>query len=282
MNHLLKHSLKLTIKVIIHTLFSSDFYLRRIVFEVADDGILSLLKTEGRYQVHFNRALILLPHDTIFSISSNNILFSIKLIIYECSSTVDYCQPISKNNKSIKNFLSKDSSLSNISSGDASRFSSNNSMIELSTENIFWLMSNEKLFTDIILCSSDGQEFHVHRLILCTLCKKFTELILTNQQMNRIEIHSINSIILKRILKYIYTNEIEICIGEFSIDEFRDLLNAADLFELFQLKNILIKKCLNHITQKNCFQLLEIADDKQIKILKNRILIFLCQQFSQV
>lgn len=228
------------------------------------------MKTEGRHQVHFNRALIILPHDTIFSISSNNILFSIKLIIYECSSTVGYLQSTSNNSKSCKG-----SHLSNISSGDA-----NNPLIELSTGNIFWFMSIQKLFTDIILCSSDGQEFHVHRLILYTSCKKLTDLI--NEQMNRIEIHSVNGSILKRILKYIYTGDIEICFGEFLIDEFRDLLNAADLFELFQLKNILIKKCLNHITQKNCLDLLQIADDKQIKILKNRILIFLCQQFSQV
>jgi hypothetical protein len=184
---------------------------------------------------------------------------------------------MSTNNKTIKKLLCEDSQ-----SGDTNKFSYNNPMVELSLGNIFWLMSNQKIFTDIILSSSDDQEFHVHRLILCTSCEKFTELIITNQQMNRIEIHSVNGIILKRILKYIYTNEIEICIGEFSINEFRDLLNAADLFELFQLKNILIKKSFHHITQKNCFDLLQIADDKQMKILKDRILTFLCQQFSQV
>ncbi len=241
------------------------------MFEVSDDGVLNLLKTEGRHQVHFHRAFIILPRDTIFSISSNNILFSIKLTIYECSSTVGYCQ---SNNKSLKKLTYEVSPLSNISGGDT-----NNPTIELSSGHTFWLMSIEKIFTDLIICSSDNQEFHVHRLIFCTSCEKFTEL---NSSMNRIEIHSINGFILKRILKYIYTGEIEICIGEFSIDEIRDLLNAADLFELIQLKNILIKKCLNHITQKNCLDLLQIADDKQLNILKNRILTFLSQQFPQV
>jgi hypothetical protein len=232
-----------------YIIFIYSFHLRIAVFEIADDGISSLLKFQGRHQVHFNRALIKLPRHTVFSISSNNILFSIKLIIYECSSTV------------------------------GSILSNSISMVGLSPGNIFWLMSIEKLFTDIIICSSDGQQFHAHRLILCTSCKKFIELIASNQQ---IEIDSINGIILERILKYIYTGEIEICIGEFSIDEIRHLLNAADLFELFQLKNILTKKCLNHITQTNCFDLLEIADDKQMNILKNRILTFLCQKFPQV
>jgi len=189
---------------------------------------------------------------------------------------------MSNNNKNIKKILCEDAYRSNISNGDTNRFSYNNPMIELSIGNIYWIMSNQKLLTDIILCSSDDQEFHLHRLILCTSCEKFTELIVKNSEMNRIEIHSVNGFILKRILKYIYTGEIEICIGEFSIDEFRDLLNAADLFELIQLKNILIKKSLNHITQKNCFDLLQIADDKQMKILKNHLLIFLCQQYSQV
>ena len=241
--------------------------------------MLSLLKKEGRHQVHFNRALIYLPHDIIFSpISSNNILISIKLIIYECSSTIDY----SNHNKSIQKFFSEDVQQLNISSGDTNSLSDNNLINELSIGNIFWFMSNQKLFTDLILCSSDQQEFHVHRLILCASCEKFTELILKNQQMNRIEINSINGIILKRILKYIYTNQIEISIGHFSIDDFDNLLNAVDLFELFQLKNFLIKKSLNHITQQNCLDLLKIADDKQIKILKNHIFTFLCQQYSKV
>ncbi|CAF2751665.1 unnamed protein product [Rotaria sp. Silwood2] len=249
----------------------------------ADDGILNQLKTEGRHQVHFNRALIILPHDTIFSISSNNILFSIKLIIYECSSTINNWQSMSYNKKILKNLFFEQPLHSNISSGDANGFYNHpNSMIELSNGNIFWHMSMQKLFTDIIIYSSDGQEFHVHRLILCTSCEKFAELISMNQQMNKIQIDFVNGIILKRILKYIYTNEIEICIGEFSIDEIRDLLNAADLLGLFQLKNILTKKCLNHVTQKNCFELLQLADDKQMKILKNRVLTFLCQQYPQV
>ncbi|CAF3416275.1 unnamed protein product [Rotaria sp. Silwood1] len=261
------------------TLFETNYQ----VFEVADDSILNLLKTEGRHQVHFNRALIILPRDTIFSISSNNILFSIKLIIYECSSTIDNWKSMSYNNKIIENLsFDRQSFLSNVSSGDANRFYNHNPMIELTIGNIFWLMSKQKLFTDLIIYSLDGQEFHVHRLILCTSCEKFTELISTNQQMNKIQIDFVNGIILQRILRYIYTGEIEMCIGEFSIDEIRDLLNAADLFELFHLKNILTKKCLNHITQKNCLELLQLADDKQMKILKNRIFTFLCQQYSQI
>ncbi|CAF3492838.1 unnamed protein product [Rotaria sordida] len=259
------------------TLFETNYQ----VFEIADDGILNLLKTEGRHQVHFNRALIILPHDTIFSISSNNILFSIKLIIYECSSTIDNCQSMSYHNKIIKNLSFEQPLHSNISSGDTNKFYNYNPMIELSIGNIYWLMSMNKLFTDIIIYSSDNQEFHVHRLILYTACEKFTKFISINQQMNKIQLDFINGINLKRILKYIYTGEIEICIGEFLIDEIRDLLNAADLFELFHLKNILTKKCLNHITQKNCFELLQLADDKQMKILKNRILTFLCQEYPQ-
>jgi hypothetical protein len=226
------------------------------------------LKTEGRHQVHFHRALITQPRDTIFSISSNNILFSIKLTIYECSSTIGHWQ---SNNKNLETLSHKEFLPSNISNGDANRFCNNNPMIELSSGHIFWLMSVEKIYTDIIIYSSDNQEFHVHRLILCTSCKKLID---TN--------HSINGFILRRILKYIYTGEIEICIGEFSIDEIRDLLNAADLLELVQLKNLLTKKCLNHITEKTCLDLLRIADDKQMKILKNRLLAFLSQQFSQV
>jgi hypothetical protein len=240
--------------------------------------MLSLLKTEGRHQVHFNRALIVLPRDTIFSVRSNNVLFLVKLIIYECSSTVDYWQPMS----SITRLLSDEPRLSNISSGDGSRFCDSDTFTEFSVGNLFWLMSTQKLFTDIIIRSSDGQEFNVHRVILCASCEKFVELIAMNAQMTRIEIDSINGTILERILKYIYTSEIEICVGEFSIDDIRNLINAAELFQLFQLKNILTKKCLNHITQNNCFDLLKIADDKQMKILKNRLLLFLCHQFPQV
>ncbi|CAF2141206.1 unnamed protein product [Rotaria magnacalcarata] len=252
------------------------------IFDVADDGILSLLKTQGRYQAHFNRALIMLPRDTIFSISSNNILFSIKLIIYECSSTIGYCQSMSSNNECFKNLLSEQVLVLNTSIRDTNIFCNPNSMIELSKSNIFWLMSMQKRFTDMIIYSSDGQEFHAHRLILCTACEKLAEIISTNQEMNKIEIDSISGIILKRILKYLYTGEIEISIGEFSIDEIRDLLNAVDFFELFQLKNIITKKCWNHITEKNCFDLLQLAEDKQMKMLKNRILIFLCQQYPQL
>ncbi|CAF2987116.1 unnamed protein product [Rotaria socialis] len=252
------------------------------IFDVADDGILTLLKTQGRYQAHFNRALIMLPRDTIFSISSNNILFSIKLIIYECSSTIGYCQSMSSNNKCIKNLLSEQALSLNTSIRDTNIFCNPNSMIELSNSNIFWLMSIHKLFTDMIIYSSDGQEFHAHRLILCTACEKLAEIISMNQEINKIEIDSISGTILKRILKYLYTGEIEISIGEFSIDEIRDLLNAVDFFELLQLKNIITKKCWNHITEKNCFGLLQLADDKQMKVLKNRILIFLCQQHPQL
>lgn len=174
------------------------------------------------------------------------------------------------------------SSLSKISNGDTNESQRYNSPIELSTKNMFWLMSIQKLFTDIIICSSDGQEFHAHRHILYVSSEKFAELISMNQENNKIEIDSIQGIILKRILKYMYIGEIEIVIGEFSIDEIWTLFNAADFFKLFKLKNILTKTCINHITEKNCLDLLQIADDKKITVLKNHIITYLCQQHPQV
>ena len=143
-------------------------------------------------------------------------------------------------------------------------------------------MAIEQHLTDIILCSSEDQEFHGHRLVLRTLYRTFAGLIHLNQPITRVEIPVVTGSTLLRVLKYIYTGEIKLSIGEFSIEEVRNLLNAAEFFELVQLKHLLIKNSLRYITHENSFELLQIVDDKHIKLLKNRILIFLYQQFPQV
>lgn len=190
---------------------------------------------------------------------------------------------MSSNNKTAQNLSLEESHLSNASTDDTNnRICEHNSQIELSIGKKFWRMSMEKCFTDTIIYSSDGQEFHVHRLILAIRCEKLAGLISINQQMNKIHIDSVHGTILKYVLKYIYTGDIELCIGEFSMDTIRDILNAADLFDILSLKDTLTKKLFNQITEENCFDLLKIADDKQMKILKSRILIFICQQYPQV
>ncbi|CAF0773044.1 unnamed protein product [Didymodactylos carnosus] len=324
------------------------------VFSVSDDGYLSLLLMEGRQQVHFERALIHIPRDTVFSVDSNNILFSVKLIVYEWSTTVDHWQlnqqePLASCpyhskllqdsivDDELKNIANIEHLSTNVHSHPIQFHAKNNSpfnnskhqqltglvqlyrsmgrtihhddFVEAETRTkrsssnddccinndakrrcpepgsgeAFWFMCQRNLFTDISIRASCGRLFHAHRIILYSSCEKLAEIIGNdNHDMLVIEIQNLNGVLLEKVLKFIYTGKVEIFIGGFNLDEANQLIIAADAFNLVTMKSIISKRCMNHITQRNCLELLQLADNKNMKSLKGRVLGFLCNQFPQV
>ena len=223
--------------------------------------------------------------------SSTTILLCLKLNIHESSSSLNHCSCVSTNIQR-ESPIPTENNDEIVKSFDRGEINEDFLLTKtfdttLKTQfpidgHVLWTMMIEKNLTDLILRSCDDQEFHVHRFVLNATCPSIIAQVSSELSTVMISLESIDGETLQSILKYIYTDEIQFDFTPFSIVRLRNLFEAANRYKLISFKQKLINKCLNSITEDNVFDILQLADDKNLHILKRRLFIFLCQQTPQV
>lgn len=113
---------------------------------------------------------------------------------------------------------------------------------------------------DFTIKSLDGEEFPVHRLILAEVSPFFEKMFTAKMQEKRLKLSSATfedtSVVLKLVLKYIYSGIVEIDNYKLMIDT----LNAAERFELPGLKIKCINKLITSVDASNVLEILAAAD----------------------
>ena len=151
--------------------------------------------------------------------------------------------------------------------------------IEIITSNIFWeendishtetIQSYSRMFEDQIYCdvsiNVDDQVIGAHKSVLSARSPVFRAMFQHNMiesKTNSVQIEDMNYQVCKELLRFIYTGTI----GQ--IDDCRDLLVAADRYEILSLKDVCEKKLTKNVTSQNTIKYLLLASQHQLKTLE--------------
>jgi hypothetical protein len=122
----------------------------------------------------------------------------------------------------------------------------------------FWKMFEESLFTDFELKFNDGGSLLCHKSILVSRSPVFNAMItndMTESRQGFAEITDFDFNIMRQILRFIYCGEVE------SMDKIaRDLIFAAEKYQLDELKEMCKENILMNLSDINVVEVLQIAD----------------------
>jgi len=141
------------------------------------------------------------------------------------------------------------------------------------------LLYDTKEYADImILCG--GKTFRGHKNILASRSPVFAAMFKSDMKESNagsIEIKNMNPEVLESLLEYIYT-------GSASSVEMlaKELLAAADQYQIGKLKELCELKLCSVIDAGNCIELLVIGDLHQASILKTQALGFISQNLDKI
>mmetsp|Transcript_31989 Transcript_31989/g.55136 ORF Transcript_31989/g.55136 Transcript_31989/m.55136 type:complete len:500 (-) Transcript_31989:91-1590(-) len=137
---------------------------------------------------------------------------------------------------------------------------------------------NDSRFSDITLLA-DGQRIHAHKLFLCR--SSFFKAMLTSDMREscetEIELPSVSHRVMLEVLKYLYTDHLEI-----HLDMAMDLFEAADLFCIDRLKLMCEQTIHNSLDIENAANIFQAADAHEAKSLRDSALRFIVSNFDQV
>ena len=130
-----------------------------------------------------------------------------------------------------------------------------------------------------------GQTFHVHRVLLAAASPYFqamfqNEMIEANS--GGIELREIKSDVLKTVLEFLYKNKIDLKDFKEDPDFAGDLLAAADMYQLKNLKRIAEDELCDNLQLENVLELVVIADRHGATKLKEKALKMIVEKKEQV
>ncbi|XP_055854362.1 kelch-like protein 3 [Episyrphus balteatus] len=135
-------------------------------------------------------------------------------------------------------------------------------------------------FSDICIISSDNVKFHLHKCVLSAASNYFMNMFSNNINKSPytvVKIHKVNGKILKRILTFFYTGQIEL------ENDTADILRAVSVFEI----QALLMDCLNKLMTKkldtkNFLDIVMIANQYGLGVLSEKVSKFAGLNFDQI
>lgn len=120
------------------------------------------------------------------------------------------------------------------------------------------IMCKDKLFTDIELKANDGKVLEAHKVILATRSPLLFEMLLKDMQETQNDVANVknfNSKIMTEVLRFIYCGNVKNLDGVA-----RDLIHAAELYQMKELKKICIESIESTLSAENVLKTLVIAN----------------------
>lgn len=120
------------------------------------------------------------------------------------------------------------------------------------------IMFKDKLFTDIELKANDGKVLEAHKVILATRSPLLFEMLLKDMQETQNDVANVknfNSKIMTEVLLFIYCGNVKNLDGVA-----RDLIHAAELYQMKELKKICIESIESTLSAENVLKTLVIAN----------------------
>ena len=114
------------------------------------------------------------------------------------------------------------------------------------------------VFCDVVLISSDGVDFPVHRAVLAAGCIYFNVLFNINmveKQQTKVHLKTISSSALRKVLDYIYTGSLRV-----TKDSVSELLPASSMFLMFELTEYCWDIFVKTLDLNNCISRKIFAD----------------------
>lgn len=141
------------------------------------------------------------------------------------------------------------------------------------------LLNNEQ-FSDVHFIVQD-KKVYAHRAILHSRCDHFR--IMFDSQMREsqalcIPIHNVTYNVFLSVLEYLYTRKVNVHSGQHAVE----LLKAADMFRIDELRAYCVSKVEQAITVDNVCDICYIADTHNTESLKHFCLRFIISNFKQV
>jgi len=124
-----------------------------------------------------------------------------------------------------------------------------------------------------------GKEFWCHKLVLTTRSPVFRSMFESNMKekiTGSVEIKTMNPEVFEDLLKYIYTGDIKIDSNA------KGLFEAADQYQLDELKEFCEAKLCSSIDSNNCIELLVLGDLHQAPMLKKAALHYVSGNLNEV
>ncbi|KAI2808905.1 hypothetical protein BLOT_000046 [Blomia tropicalis] len=135
-------------------------------------------------------------------------------------------------------------------------------------------LRDESKFTDVILCLSDGKEIPSHKAILGCRSSAFEAMFshdkMSENQDNRVKIDDISSEIMEIILNFVYGKDINV-----KMEYARDIITAADKYDLKPLIKLCIETMIEHLEVENAAEIFYLADLHSLDMLKDIVISFI-------
>ena len=136
------------------------------------------------------------------------------------------------------------------------------------------------IFCDIILTSSDGEQFPVHRVVLAAGCMYFNMLFSTNmveKQQTIVSFETVPSSALREILEYIYTGSVRV-----KKDSLPELIFASSMFLLFDLAEYCWDVFVQILDLRNCISRKILADSIGTTSIAKKVTNFVLSNFVKI
>ncbi|KAG5670284.1 hypothetical protein PVAND_000561 [Polypedilum vanderplanki] len=138
----------------------------------------------------------------------------------------------------------------------------------------------DKNFNELKIICSDGIILYANRLILAMNSSVFRTMFQTNMiesEMKEVVVNDIDSKTMQEFLRFAYSSKIE------NLDYVAEsLLYCAEKYEVNDLKNTCIAHLIKNLKKDNVFEILQLAEMLNLKIMMNQCLNFICKSFEKV
>ena len=136
------------------------------------------------------------------------------------------------------------------------------------------------VFCDVVLISSDGSEFPVHRVVLTAGCMYFNVLFNINmveKQQTRVHLKTVSSSALSEVLDYVYTGSL--CVTKDSVAE---LILTSSMLLLFDLTQYCWNVFVETLDLRNCISRKLFADSISSASIKQTVTSFVLKNFAKL
>ena len=237
------------------------------------------------------------PDDTLHTGNSDSESFfnSINSIDAKLDKTGEYCDPeeeIRKREKTLKkqqqpSFTTHNNSNSQQSSQATQNQSSSpedhvkftDSSYATSLMTTFDDLRKRSLFTDVILAVA-GKEFPAHRVVLVSGSEYFRKMFCTDHRASKqmmVQITGLSFDVMEMLLSYFYTSRITI-----TKENVKLLLQASELFQVYNLRQACIDYLLKFLTIKNALSTLSHAENHNYTELRDKSRKKIESQFAEI
>lgn len=137
-------------------------------------------------------------------------------------------------------------------------------------------------FSDVILIANDGAKFHCHRSLLSVAAPFFFRKLFESgmSECNTKEVQlPFSSEVLTEVLRFVYKNEI---LPENVKPLTKEVLNAAEMFQLESLKKYCVHDLLENVEWRNAVQMLVLSDTFSLSELKEKSICIVVENYDKI